>query len=408
MVDAAVAPGAMVCVRSPTMKLGLNYPWFSYAHDFGGRTSRPWSGAIDADIRHFQDLGLEVVRWFVLCNGYNYGIAAEVPTRETGSRGRPVWRFRPPRGGTQDDAIVNDFDEVLRRFEAQPTGRDKPVVKLMPVILSPSIFEPARGSGERIAGGRADLANDPRKTQVFVDNLFGRLIETAHRHRRHIYAIDLMNEPEWCTWYGEGHDSQPKRTVTLERMRAFLSAMNDKVRAVSPGMATTVGFAHHSSFREFDARSMGLTMFQYHYYGRLTASDAPGHGRDNERVRHDPIPRNRFARGCIMGEIGVGRPAPADWEPPPPPRGEEPRQENNREWCELPHDTTNPHRLLDRLWLLESKNYNVTLLWCYRHREDDKEFPPGDWAASSASAEQRQNVEDDIRNFRAGRRRVGG
>ena len=102
------------------MRVGVNYPWFDYGWDFGNappqwrRTRSPrWFSEVEAHLRHFQNLGITVVRWFVLADGLTYGSGQDPPRRDVASEDE--WRFDAPR---IDRDLLDHFEELLQRFDA--------------------------------------------------------------------------------------------------------------------------------------------------------------------------------------------------------------------------------------------------------------------------------------------------
>src|SRR5690349_4575561 len=117
------------------MQVGVNYPWVDYGWDFGagppdwngGRTSPRWFDRLDADLERFRELGITVVRWFILADGLTYGTGPEAPFVDPSDD--RVWRFEPP---ALPDDILQHFDEALRRFDLTRRGLTPPI-QLIPV-----------------------------------------------------------------------------------------------------------------------------------------------------------------------------------------------------------------------------------------------------------------------------------
>ena len=86
--DVVAAAGDIIGVDGiSSMRVGVNFPWRDYGWDFGlgpsswrgGLADPRWYPEIDGHLRHFQDVGISVVRWFILADGLTYGVGAEAP-----------------------------------------------------------------------------------------------------------------------------------------------------------------------------------------------------------------------------------------------------------------------------------------------------------------------------------------
>ena len=173
------------------MQVGVNYPWLDYGWDFGlgppewrgNRTTPRWYGEVNKQLEHLHDLGITVVRWFVLADGLTYGTGDSAPTLNGGR-----WRFDPPVLGTD---ILEHFDELLQRISAFNTSRTAPV-RLLPVlidfhfcspgtmpVLQPDPVDPLGTVANPgwVKQGRADAILDPAKRRRFLDRVLGPLLE---------------------------------------------------------------------------------------------------------------------------------------------------------------------------------------------------------------------------------------
>jgi hypothetical protein len=110
--------------------------------------------------------------------------------------------------------------------------------------------------------GRADAIVDPHKRRRFFERVVDPIIAVCQRFPSTVYALELINEPEWCTddrtWPSE------KKVVPLGSMLDFLS--EGAARINRAGLRSTVGFAKHRSMRAWDSPGLGLTLHQWHYY----------------------------------------------------------------------------------------------------------------------------------------------
>jgi hypothetical protein len=340
------------------MKVGVNYPWRNYGWDFGEGPwgmRRAWEATLVDELRALKKLGVHAVRWFLLGDGLTYGTRAAAPTedRQRLWHGQPQWRFIPPdAAGTRP--IVDDFRALLACFRKANDDGGAPI-QLLPVVADFHLFFPGnaesgpfakpehQGKGPPagfIKNGRSDLAVDPRKTPLYIDHLLAPLVAVAHEpdHRALIHSFDLMNEPEWCTDDGR---KGPMRTVPQAAMMTFLRACADAVRG---RFVATVGFAEVETLHKWDVRSLGLGLWQYHYYAKP----------DVIRAASD------FAVRTVVGEFATSTGEPTDatkrvlsgiW-----------RQAGDLTWPEL-GGTWGDQRVAARLRLLAQKGYSECFAW---------------------------------------------
>ncbi len=332
------------------MHVGVNYPWFDYGWDFGVPPPhwRPspaprWFAEIDAHLRHFQQLGISVVRWFILADGLTYGSGDAAPRRDLARADE--WRFDAPE---IDSALIDHFEELLRRFAAA-AGRAADAILLLPVLVDfhfcgagiepVSRPDPANPGATLpdpgwVKQGRADAIANPTVRALFLDRALGALLEVSQRHRDVIYAWELINEPEWVTnnWHPDGRHDHP---VDEHQMRAFLEEGQARIRAA--GFLPTVGFASIDTLR---ASGIATEINQFHHY--------PGGAR-----RLDP---HRFQGGfpTILGEFAT---APTDL------------------WPELapPAQT-----VFNRLTLAAARGYSLAMPWSFRASDRHTLWSDGD------------------------------
>jgi len=263
------------------MRVGVNYPWCDYGWDFGlgpsawrgTRTTPRWYDSIDEHLRHFQRLGISVVRWFILADGLTYGVQSAAPVRDDSVAGG--WRFEPPPLGGE---CLDHFDELLRRFDlASSDGR--PLIQLLPVFVDfhfcgsgshpvrgpePPALDAAGGELGWVKGGRAAAVVGATGRQRFLDHALDPLLRVSGRCSRVIYAWELINEPDWVTagW----HPNPLARTpVPRAAMHAFITDGAARIRAA--GFQSTVGFARPSTVR---ASGVTTDITQIHHYPGAT------------------------------------------------------------------------------------------------------------------------------------------
>jgi hypothetical protein len=343
------------------MQVGVNYPWFDYGWDFGlgppawrgSRIEPRWLNSIDEDLRRFQDLGISVVRWFLLADGLNYGVGADAPRPDRSASGQ--WRFHPPR---LDDHVVSHFEALLDRFVAAAEGR-RPPIRLLPVLIdfhfcdsgvrpvtTPDPANPVRSIEDPgwVKQGRSDAIIDPLKRRQFLDHALATLLEASRTRADAIYAWDLINEPEWVT---AGWHPNPAAPTPVPRaaMQAFLDDGKQRIRAA--GFKPTIGFA---SAKGLGDSGITAEINQFHYY--------PGGSYDLHPHRFDPQ---------FPGIIGECATTTAD------------------RWPGLPgHE----QGILHRLRLARRLGYPLTILWSFRARDAHTAWSPA--------------VEQDIAQFTGG------
>jgi hypothetical protein len=319
------------------MQVGVNYPWFDYGWDFGiaPRQWRPasnprWLSEIDAHLRHFQRLGIAVVRWFVLADGLTYGSGDSAPRRDPARDGE--WRFDAP---DVDPELLDHFAELLRRFAGISTAAAP--IQLLPVLVDfpfcdagiEPVPQPDPGRPGAtvpdpawVKQGRVDAIADPTIRAMFLDRVLTPLLEISELRRDVIYAWELINEPDWATngWHPDRRKDHP---VEEHEMRAFLDEGHARVR--SAGFSPTIGFGSIDTLR--DSR-IATEINQFHHY--------PGGSRRLDRHRfHGGFP-------TIVGEFAS---APTDVWPDLDPRAQS---------------------VCDRLRLIEERGYSLAMPWSFR------------------------------------------
>ena len=333
------------------MQVGINYAWRNYAWDFGEPPASDggaawgaraaWSPTIEEELREFKLLGLAVLRWFLLADGTTYGIGSQRPVPDAQRPGQ--WRFHEI--PSLSDAWLDDFARLLASCEAQQ-------IQLLPSIIDFHFCFP----GVSVAGaplvkcGRADVMVDPHKRRQLFERVVDPIIAVCQRFPATIYALELINEPEWCT--DDATYQSDKKVVPLASMLEFIS--EGAARINRAGFRSTVGFAKHPSMKAWDAPGLGLTLHQWHYY--CDPEVIP----DNDMASHGP---------CIVGEFPSAR-----WHA----------------WRELgdAQDTRS------RLAHLASKGYDGALLWSANREEEKIADPVVEWS---------ERVRDEVAAFIAGR-----
>jgi hypothetical protein len=341
------------------MLVGVNYPWLDYGWDFGlgppswrGSLSTPrWYGEIDRHLRHLHDLGVGVVRWFVLADGLTYGTGPDAPKPHATREGE--WRFEAPPMAPE---IVEHFAELLRRFALFNAGVTRPIL-LLPVlidfhfcergalrVLKPDPADPMKTiqDPDWVKQGRADAITQTVRRRRFLDQALEPLLQVSQDQADVIYAWELINEPEWITngWHPDRRRDHP---VDEPAMRAFLDEGKARIRGA--GFKPTIGFALIETLRN---AGMTAEINQFHHY--------PGGTRRLPRHVFDP----QFP--VIIGEFATA--ATDTW----------------------PDLLVEGQRVLERLNLCSRQGYPLAMPWSFLTNDRHT-----DWTAA---------VEQDLRTFK--------
>jgi hypothetical protein len=227
--------------------VGANLPWVSYGGDFGanawspqgGLASRGRDGALDERLHLLRARGVEVLRWFVLCDG-RAGLTVEPDGTPAGL----------------DDFVLRDFESAL-----QFVGRAR--LRMMPVLLDFHWCHPARMVNGVQVGGRTAMLARPDWRAALVDRVVAPLAG-RFGHDPRIYAWDVINEPEWVT-FGLG-TWRPWGTLSRAALRAFIGLTAARLHTLS-AHPVTVGSA---SVRYLPAvQALGLDFYQPHWYDKF-------------------------------------------------------------------------------------------------------------------------------------------
>lgn len=324
------------------MQVGVNYPWRDYGWDFGlgppawrGSLAAPrWYPEIDRHLRHFQDVGIRVVRWFILADGLTYGVGAEAPVPDRAVKGG--WRFEPPWLSAE---FLQHFEVLLERFSAA-CADSRPAIQLLPVLIdfhfctpgTRPVAMPDRLTPDKrvedpdwVKQGRAQALTDAAKREQFLDRVLEPLLHASRRHAQVIHGWELINEPDWVTrrWHPHPFARAPIPEVA---MRAFIEDGAHRIRVA--GFKPTIGFASVDTLRR---AGIDLEINQVHHY--------PGGTRT--------LDCRAFDTGCpsILGEFAT---APDDV------------------WPDL---TLDHQRVLHRLRLARSHGCPLAMPWSFLGRD---------------------------------------
>jgi hypothetical protein len=329
------------------MFVGMNYAWRNYAWDFGlpptsdagtpwGRRAA-WTTTIEDELKEFGVLGLKVLRWFLIGDGTTLGTGDHKPEKDPHRPGQ--WRFHQVPELSPE--FLDDFAQLLLFCERAD-------IQLLPSILDfhfcfPAV--PVEGS-PIVKCGRIDALIDPHKRQQLLDRVVDPILAVCQRFPKTVYAVEIINEPEWCT--DDGLWADEKKAVPLVAMQDFVTEGAKRINRA--GFLSTVGFAKHRSMMAWESIALGLTLHQFHYY-----------------VDPDAVPQNnmRDFGPCIVGEFPSAR-----W----------------KSWPELgtEQDTRS------RLSYLERKGYDGALLWSANREEEKIAEPVVEWS---------ERVKDEVSSY---------
>lgn len=245
--------------------VGANLPWLDYGQDFGANAWQPRGGLGRPERRErlrraLGDLagsGASLVRWWLLGDG-RAGLVEDGEGRIAGL----------------DDRVFTDVDTAIDGL------REARLRVLFVLIDFLWLDTPRQVSGARL-GGRRHHVRDPSLRARLLEHVFAPIAE-RYGLEPAVAGWDLMNEPEWAT-LGVG-TLDPRRSVTLREMRAFLAdtASVFRARARQP---LSVGLA---SARWLPlVEGLDLDLLQVHWYESL-----------------DPV----TALARPVESLGVGRP----------------------------------------------------------------------------------------------------
>ena len=227
--------------------VGVNLPWLTYGGDFGanrwhpdGGVARPAQRALlRSTLAPLSDLGVEVVRWFVLTDG---------------------------RAGLRDDAgggLLGLDAFVLRDLDAAVDEVERAGLRAIFVLLDFHWFRPARVVHGVQTGGRRSIAIDPAQRSLLLDHVIRPILERCGTHPA-IAAWDVINEPEWVTRTTRFNPWSSR--VARSNMRTFIGAIVDLIHQVTVH-AATVGCASTRSLPL--VRGLELDLYQAHWYDKL-------------------------------------------------------------------------------------------------------------------------------------------
>jgi hypothetical protein len=365
------------------MNVGLNWWAFNhYGRMFGPQTSpQPLAGAphwlttLPANLRLFKQMGVSVVRWFILGNGTNYGssptkipnpLLSGVPApllTPLSDAAKTVYSFTPP--PLLDPQILAHFTLFLGLFQAAE-------VRGLQVIPSLIDFHfCSRPDLDPGGGGRSDVVTDLAKRKTFLNSVLEPLLLASLPFKDQILAWEVMNEPIHLTLPIDKHVGRPSPIATFTPpigpgllvdvpdgvLSSFLADAVGRING--RGFPSTVGHRFLGDLAKFPTG----TKQQYHYYGLATAFQTPGLTQIIPIVDPNPIPSfgaflptlipgtPSAVNQAFVGEIGCRLPG-------------EYAADHGSPWPELSgRDNRKEDILFERLTLLKSKGYQLALVW---------------------------------------------
>ncbi len=346
------------------MLLGFNYPWSRFADGAqigpqiwgdavllekwnqlarNGKLSKtdiplpPLFDYLDRNLKNLANMGISVVRWFLLGNGNNYGpnprkVIESVPPKlnDLPNPKRTIYRFDPPPGA--DPRFKRDFAEMLEVFKVNK-------MQLIPSLIN---FE---FGGEAITGpgpngtwhaGRADVIRDPVKRTLFLKTMLGDLLDASKGYESVIYAWEVMNEPIHLA-LAFGILSRPNwmprpQEVTRQDLKDFLQEAVARINLA--GLPSTIGHRFYDDMTEF---ASGETVRQFHYYANERFYNSLG------GANGDPPMKGLFkgSNKAFLGEFSAVGGRPEKWT----------------------YSTPQTDSTLNRLKLLEAEGCDLALIW---------------------------------------------
>jgi len=312
----------------------------TWPSDYGSRwKDLRFKDKIATNLQTLYDHGITVVRWFLLGNGFNYGLP---PVREAMrapglSGGVEAWHFEPP--DRLDPLFLDHFVQLLELHR-------KAKMAMIPSLVSFEFFATDK-TLRTTAGGRGEVATDWKKRNKFLFTVLGEFLRVSDGYRDVIRAWEVVNEPAWDVrsisppvWGYQFHEPCIRERDMNEFLRLACAWIKDK-RFVS-----TVG---HRFFSDLDAMETG-ELRQFHYYAERVAGQA------------DPstLPTASATKGAFIGEFGslIGK-------------GFELNETPRKGSYGQPWDTDLPdHRdrdartvVYERLKKLKERGYQLAIVW---------------------------------------------
>jgi hypothetical protein len=192
-----------------------------------------------------------------------------------------------------------------------------------------------------IKGGKADVVVDDRKRKLFIEQALEPLFNIAYNHRRTIYAIDVMNEPEGGT-----------SLTDIPKMKEFLSECCKHLQRYS--LPSTIGFKEQEAMQDW---KIDVDIFQCHYY--------PEHGK---KEALSPVP-GALSRACL-GEMATSDSY----------LDKDKQWKDFGAWPQGGQKERAPRQVLaDRLRIVMNAGYESALLWSATANDEFTRWDPQVW-----------------------------
>ncbi len=273
-----------------------------------------WVEAFAGHMRYLRNnLKVDVVRIFLLCNALNYGTLDQSGIYQPPAYLHPRFRWH--------------FKKILEG--AQSGG----------VQLIPSLIDFGIGHPDWKTVQRAPIVYD----RDFYPTIFEPLLEISKAHRSTIYAWEVMNEPFWLNARYWPHRFELKSPSTWLPatpslpVQPVVDFLNEGIRRIHlSGFESTVGHRFFSDLWKYPTGSIP----QFHYY-----PDSINPANDDPKSIPDALTTGLNAPP-ILGEFGAS-------------------EEQGDPWPELdPADANSrSNRVFERLKAARRKNYGLAMIW---------------------------------------------
>jgi hypothetical protein len=306
-----------------TVEIGINYPWTQkyYGWNFGlppqsykketeilGKTVN-WIDNLKDDLDEFKKFGISALRWFILADGFLYGVGADCPIEI-----KKKWKFPVNLGNLPS---LNDPNQILEDFEDMLKIVQDKKMKIIPVLIDFTWcwignYDKSNPPAGYVKGGRSDVVNDKERMKEFFDKVLKPFLKTSHGYKDTIIAWELINEPEGATKCKKVYKNNPNEimkvmdyykaeetTVEQDNMVRFIREGCKIIK--DSGFESTVGFRtiapmiDRSTEQElikvgfcqddiskiasvgsaWDYKSLNISLNQFHYYQNSTPMALP-------------------------------------------------------------------------------------------------------------------------------------
>lgn len=338
------------------MIVGYNYAWASnkfgiwlgprdrqdlWPKDYATRwKDLEFKKQMSDNLKILRDNGVQVVRWFLLGNGYNYGLPPRVLSIKRGDKFEPTtefFNFDPP--NHLDPLFLDHFQQLLEMHHNVK-------MQMIPSLLDFQFFSTLE-TKRTTAGGRGQIATDSSKRNQFLFSVLGEFLRVSLPYRDTIYAWEVMNEPFWdISFVPYVVEPLHQPYLPTNDMIAFLGLCINWI--TDKKFPSTVG---HRFYTDLNPPMPTGSLPQFHYYATDYGSvfgDQP------------PLKSSSATKAVILGELGalIGKGYELNEKPPKGSYG-------------APWDQDFPDRrdrdpsrtVLERLTLVQSLGYELALVW---------------------------------------------